>query len=384
MTDEELELNNNFSEIFPTHGSHGKVKHKKGLALGNAVPVVTSAAIAVTLLASLPAKKPYILPAYPGPVYTAPAAFNPAPYPTMPLPSAPEPSLSPEVTPEVTPEVAPEVTPEAAPEVMPYIPTYDYDDTPANPTPVDPTPVSPEPKTNQEPTIPEPSLRNSPESNYVALAFDISMNDLEGGQATAKIQHMVDGSYADVPVSTPSDTPSASYSGSGSSWSGMVGYTGTAPSDTRGWIEWVRLVIDYTFPDGKTGQYISQEQPAFFGSYVIDTSGSYYSDGTGMYFEYEFVLDPSLVDTSISASPVLYYSEDPTDIPGTQFSGFSLYDTEIASDGDIYYRFYYKLPDTYPTPGPVPVYFTLLPNFSYPISGGTWKADTRATVTYGG
>ena len=92
MTDEELELNNNFSEIFPTHGSHGKVEHKKGLALGNAVPIVTSAAIAVALLTSLPPKKPFILPDYPGPAYAA-TAFNPAPYPTMPLPSAPEPSL---------------------------------------------------------------------------------------------------------------------------------------------------------------------------------------------------------------------------------------------------------------------------------------------------
>ena len=106
MSEEELELNNNFSEIFPTHGGPGKVKHKKGLALGNTIPIVTATGIGIALLLALPATGTYRLPPYPGPAYTAPS-FNPAPYPTVP-PST-------EVTPEVTPEVI-YITPEPTPE----------------------------------------------------------------------------------------------------------------------------------------------------------------------------------------------------------------------------------------------------------------------------
>ena len=366
------ELDNDYSEIFPSYEKVSKVKHKKGLSLGNALPIVTATAVTVAMLSALPASEPYRLPDYPGPAVTQ----APAPYPTLPpspLPAVtPEvtpqvtPEVTPQVTPEVTPQVTPEVTPEVSPEVTPYVPAYYYDPG----TTTEGGGNTPELKPVREaPTIPEPEVSNYAPLNYVWLSFNVAMNDLEGGSATARVQQKVNGAYADVQVDEPSDRPTASYSGSGSSWSGSVEFNGKLPADATGSKEWVRLVIDYTYPDGTTGQFVSQETAVFFGTYILDYEARFNTTDKTLF--YEFVLDGTLVDTSVSAAPVLYYS-DTAAAPRTPATVYTVIDEGAAPDGIV---LYYRFTCTPNISGISSGFYTLVPNFSYSEGGGTWTAS---------
>ncbi len=228
---------------------------------------------------------------------------------TVPEPTpAPRPSVSPSPTPVITPTATPTSTPTPSPTATPVItpsPTPVITPTPEpvitpTPTPDLPEEPTPEPTVTPTPTpttTPTPSPEPEPtpvthvppvidiywpvnKSHYEGaptISFSVSLNDLAGGSASARLQKQgADGSFQDISVDY-AEVPE--YSG-GDEWSDLLYYTfdeeDYSPFGNRGVVAAVfRVVIDLEYPDGISDQVISDPFHICDGEFVRAGTASY-------------------------------------------------------------------------------------------------------------
>ena len=302
------EIDDQYSEYFPMNETVKGVKHKSklGFSISSALPFCTAALIATMLITNVPQKAPFVLPEYPGSfsIPEAPVVSEQIPKPP---PSSPTPPQTPQPTPTQAPTPTPTPTPTPPPAPTPT-PTqitdvpYDYSGLDIGPLP------APPPATKTAPEIAEPTFVFHTGQLASEVSFSVTMNDLQGGSATATLYCKKNGVF--VPCSNPA--AQAVYPGSGNVWSGTL--YGGGDSDSEGLQTTLKLVIEYTYPDGETGRYESAEQTGFTGHIIVFPGVSYSYDPASRTYTADYVIDSLLKDGISTYTEAVYFAPTEQDL----------------------------------------------------------------------
>lgn len=246
----------------------------------------------------------------PAPVVTA--TPTPTPEPTV----TPTPTPVPVITPTPTPEVPEEPTP------TPEIPDEPTPEPTVTPTPTPDVPPTPEPEptpvTHTAPviTIIMPVNRSHSESGPF-IQFEVSLNDLQGGSASAKLQKQTNGVFTDL---GDEYSENLNYTG-GDDWSGVFNYDYDAEDvyqmgNFNTGVALFRVVIDLEYPDGMTDQVVSEPFHICDGIYMDYGSGTTSYNAEDQTITANFRIWQGVEESKFSVSEIkLYHSLETMPVP---------------------------------------------------------------------
>lgn len=225
---------------------------------------------------------------------------------------------------------------------MPYTPTYYYDGGGGgggSTTPETEPAPAPKPET-VAPGFGDPEVRpNFTATPMVYVRYYASLNSVKGGSMTITLYRQEDGGDALIPCSE-ADGGAVTYDGTTDTETTVLSGSLSTPSGAYGddfyparMIK-LKLVYDYTYPDGTTGHEESSVFEAGIGNYLSDTflAESEMAD-TGPYtFKIKTYADTSAVDIS-QLQPQMYY--------------YNLYSTTASEPVDTANAIYYGKADSY-------------------------------------
>lgn len=293
-------------------------KKRKALKLNSPLLAVAGAVLLLATLFQHPVSVPLM------PVIPPQASVTPKPQPKPePQPvKEPEPAPEPEpviVIPPDEPYIPPFIpyippTEPVIPPFEPEIPPKEPDNPPDEPdippdTPDPPVPVPDPPTVEVDPVVEGPDEEGR---DYPTLYFDMTLVDLKGGKATARMFADTGSGFTEIPYPDGFDAPVYDPDiETGDVWSDyMICFIDPPPGG--GIAGKAKIVFDITYPDGTTGTVESETRPVHNGTYAkIDET--YDDDGrkdgvstnpeTGE-TQYTMTFDVIIDDTLVKADEV--------------------------------------------------------------------------------
>jgi len=144
-----------------------------------------------------------------------------------------------------------------------------------------------------------------PTNGEYRVLFQLDLHELKGGTAKATLYSNESGSFASTGVTADYDP-----SGGEDEWMCDELYYFLDRGSASGAAAKVKIVIDYTYPDGISETLESEEMFVYSGTFVTSSGTSVTESATGTVLTTTLTIDSSLVDPGAIDLDSTYYSLD--------------------------------------------------------------------------